>query len=66
MFWLAVFAPFEYIYVMDLWIIVSNMFQVEFHGLANYLADQWTPTSGCQSCQESKVHLDPAHVSSIC
>ncbi|KAK2187715.1 hypothetical protein NP493_156g03050 [Ridgeia piscesae] len=32
--------------------------KVQFNSLTNYLADQWTPTAGCQSCKEDTIDLE--------
>ena len=31
---------------------------MQFNSLTNYLADQWTPTAGCQSCKEDTIDLE--------
>ncbi|CAH8872001.1 unnamed protein product [Trichobilharzia szidati] len=32
--------------------------KVEFSSLSNYLAYSWTPSRGCQQCEENNIHLN--------
>ena len=39
--------------------------KTQLNGLTNYLADQWTPTTGCQACKEDTISLKDVKVGLI-